>query len=81
MNNELSLYSDYLRDFGNIDIAWDLNFEFNVNQFIKANLGGSLIYDDDIKIKKDLNSDGQLETLGARVQLKQLFGIGFKYIF
>lgn len=81
MNNELSLYSDYLRDFGNIDIAWDLNFEFTVNKYIKANLGGYLIYDNDIKFKDDIDGDGNLETLGARVQLKQLLSIGFKYSF
>jgi len=81
MTNDLSLYSDYLNKYGNIDIKWDLNFFLTINDFIKANIGAHLIYDDDIKFKDDINNDGQLETLGARVQLKQLLGIGILYVF
>ena len=81
MTNDLSLYSDYLNKYGNIDIKWDLNFFLTINDFIKANVGAHLIYDDDIKFKDDINNDGQLETLGARVQLKQLLGIGILYVF
>ena len=81
MTNDLSLYSDYLNKYGNIDIKWDLNFFLTINDFIKANVGAHLIYDDDIKFKDDINNDGELETLGARVQLKQLLGIGILYVF
>ena len=81
MSNRLSLYSDYLNNYGNIDINWELNFTLTVNKHIKANIGTHLIYDDDIKIKDDLNNDGVLETLGAKVQLKQLLGIGVLFSF
>ena len=81
MKNNLTLYSDYLRKFGNIDIRYDLAFEFIINKFMKANLGAYLIYDDDIKYKEDTNGDGILETLGPRVQLKQLLGIGVAFNF
>jgi len=81
MYNRLSLYSDYLNNFGNVDIDWELSFKLTVNKHIKANIGTHLIYDDDIKFKDDIDNDGTLETLGARVQLKQLLGIGVLFNF
>jgi len=81
MSNRLSLYSDYLNNFGNVDIDWELNFNLTINKHIKANIGTHLIYDDDIKFKDDLDNDGTLETLGARIQLKQLLGIGVLFSF
>ncbi len=81
MSNRLSLYSDYLNSFGNIDIDWELNFKLVINKHIKANIGTHLIYDDDIKFKDDIDNDGTLETLGARIQLKQLLGIGVLFSF
>ena len=76
MKTRLSLYSDYLKDFGNIDVKWDLNFDLIINKYIQTNIGAYLIYDNDIKFKEDIDNDGELETLGARLQLKQLLGIG-----
>ena len=81
MNTQISLYSDYLRDFGNVDVDWQIAFDMKVNDFIKANIGSHLLYDNDVKYKEDIDGDGQLETLGARVQWKQLLGIGFTYVF
>lgn len=81
MSNRLGLYTDYLNDFGNIDVDWILDFKLTVNKWIKANLGAHLIYDNDIKYKEDTNGDGTLETFGSRVQLKQVFNIGFTYSF
>ncbi len=81
MTNKLSLYTDYLNDFGNVDVNWELNFGLKINRFMRASIGTHLIYDNDIKFKDDINNDGTLETLGARVQLKQLLAIGVLYRF
>ncbi len=81
MNNRLSLYTDYLNDFGNVDVDWLLNFNLKVNKWIKANVGTQLVYDDDVKFKKDTNGNGQLETLGARVQFKQVLNVGVAFSF
>ncbi len=81
MTNQLSLYTDYLNNFGNIDVDWILRFQFKINDFLEANLRTHLIYDDDIKYKEDTNGDGELETFGARVQFKQQLGIGVLYNF
>lgn len=79
MDNKLSLYSDYINKFGNVDVDWQLQFDLVVNQYVKANIGTHLLYDDDIKTKKII--DGQQITLGPKVQLKQMLGIGFVYNF
>ena len=81
MANRLGLYTDYINNFGNIDVDWQLDFKLNVNKYIKANIGAQLVYDDDIKYKEDTNGDGNLETLGPRVQLKQALNIGILFNF
>ncbi len=79
--NQLSLYSDYLNKFGNVDVDWQLNLNMKVNDFVKANVGSHIRYDDDVKFKEDTNGDGKLETTGPRLQLKQLLGVGLVYEF
>ena len=81
MRNRLGLYTDYLNNFGNIDVNWELSFKFKINNFFEASLGSQLVYDDDIKHKEDTNGDGNLETVGPRVQFKQQLGIGVLYKF
>ncbi len=81
MRNRLGLYTDYLNNFGNIDVNWELGFKFKINDYFEASLGSQLIYDDDIKHKEDTNGDGELETVGPRVQFKQQLGIGVLYKF
>lgn len=77
--NRLSLYSDYINKFGNIDINWQLQFEMIVNEYVKATIGTNLVYDDDIKLKEEEN--GIQVIKGSRIQLKQILGIGFEYSF
>lgn len=79
--NQLRLYSDYLNKFGNIDIDWELNLDLKVNEFVRANVGSHLKYDDDVKFKQDLDGDGTLETGGPKIQFKQLLGVGVVYSF
>lgn len=81
VNNQLSLYSDYLNKFGNIDVDWQLAVNMKVNDFVKANVGTHIRYDDDVKFKEDKNGDGKLETSGPRIQLKQMLGVGVVYEF
>lgn len=80
LDNQLSLYSDYLNKFGNIDVDWQVNVNMKVNEFVKASIGSHLRYDDDVKVKEDIG-DGKLKTLGARIQFKQMLGVGVVYEF
>lgn len=79
LEHKLNLYTDYLNNFGNIDIDWQLQLQMTVNNFIKATLGGHLIYDDDIKNKRDVG--GVQITEGPRIQIKQLLGVGVTFSF
>lgn len=81
VSNKLRLYTDYLNKFGNIDVDWELNLDMQVNEYVKANVGSHLKYDDDVKFKKDLDGDGNLDTGGPRIQWKQLLGVGLVYEF
>lgn len=75
-NIKSSFYSDYIDKFGNIDTEIELNVDMKVNQYIQANIGSHLLYDDDSKITE---SDGS--QTGPRVQLKQILGVGVTYLF
>ncbi len=81
MTNALSLYTDYINNFGNIDIDWVLKFQFKINDFLEASFRTHLIYDDDIKFETGVDNNGETFMYGARVQLKQQIGIGVLYKF
>lgn len=79
LENRVSLYTDYLNNFGNIDVDWQLQLEMVVNQYVKANIGTHIVYDDDIKAKEEIN--GEQVIVGPKIQLKQLLGVGVVYEF
>ena len=79
LEHRVSLYTDYLNNFGNIDVDWQLQLEMVVNQYVKANIGTHIMYDDDIKAKEEI--DGQQVVIGPKIQLKQLLGVGVVYEF
>ena len=79
IKNRLSLYTDYLHNFGNIDVDWQFYADLKVNQYVKANVGFNLIYDEDIDSIEDQN--GVLVNVGPKVQLKQVLGVGLEYNF
>jgi hypothetical protein len=79
LKNRLILYTDYLHNFGNIDVDWQCFSYLTVNQYVKANVGFNLVYDEDIDVIKEEN--GVKINEGAKVQLKQVLGIGIEYAF
>ena len=79
LDTRATLYSDYLNDFGNIDVDWQLGIEMIVNKYVRANLGTHLLYDNDIKNKREVA--GVQITEGPRVQWKQIVGVGLEYAF
>lgn len=82
MVSRLNLYTDYLNSFGNIDIDWELNFNLKVNQYISAQIGTHIIYDDDIKFDQQKAADGSILDPGVpKTQFKQLLGVGVVYEF
>ncbi|MBJ6368744.1 DUF3078 domain-containing protein [Snuella sedimenti] len=81
VKNQFSLYTDYINNFGNLDIDWRLDFDFRVNSFVRATLGSHIRYDDDVKTTKPSEIEGELEEAGAKVQWKQFLGVGFAFDF
>ncbi|WP_333693205.1 DUF3078 domain-containing protein [Flavobacterium sp.] len=79
LEHRVSLYSDYINNYGNIDIDWQLQLNMVVNQYVRANIGFHMIYDDDIKAKKEV--EGEQITIGPRIQFKQALGVGVVYAF
>lgn len=79
LDNRLSLYSDYINNFGNIDVDWQMQWDFVVNKYVRASINTHVLYDDDIKAKEEIG--GQQVTVGPKIQLKQMLGIGLTYSF
>ena len=72
----LELFTDYLKDFGNIDVNWYMQLNLKVNKWLAASVTAQLIYDNDVIIKKE---DGT--PLGPRTQFKEIIGVGITYMF
>ncbi len=74
ITSSLELFTDYLVNFGNIDINWNVLLTLKVNKWLATTINLNLIYDDDIIIKSDANDPG-----GPRTQFKELIGVGLSY--
>ncbi len=72
----LDLFSNLIDHPERIDVEWETNFDFKVNNYLSASLGTTMIYDHDINY---VDNDGVEH--GPRVQFKQLFGFGINFNF
>lgn len=79
--SRLTLFSNYLKNPQNIDVNWNTFLSMKVNSLISVSVTTELIYDDDIKIAVDDNDDGVTDSVGPRIQFKELLGIGISYKF
>jgi len=75
-NSTLGLFSNYLENPQNVDVDWKVMINMKINDYLSANLNTQLIYDDDIK-----TSDDEGNPEGAKVQFKEVFGVGLTYKF
>jgi hypothetical protein len=82
LRSRLNLYTDYLEDFGNIDVDWELNINMKVNKYISTSLGTQMIYDDDILFDVVKSDNGIITDPGTpKIQFKQVLGVGILYDF
>lgn len=81
LDTKIDLFSNYLNNPQYIDVNWDMLLTFTVNKYLSASLLTQLIYDYDIKFGEDTTGDGVDDTFEARVQFKELFGLGLTYSF
>ncbi|MDG1147303.1 MAG: DUF3078 domain-containing protein [Crocinitomicaceae bacterium] len=73
MRSKLELFSNYLNNPENIDVAAEIILNFKVNSWFSASLNLNLLYDDDIDVR-DVNGG-----VGPRLQLKSVLGLGVSY--
>ena len=82
LDHRLSLYTDYLRSFGNIDIDWELKLNLTVNKYVNTSIGTHIIFDDNIKFDEIKAANGIITQAGKpKIQFKQLLGVGLAYSF
>ena len=64
--SKLDMFTPYNDRFGNIDVNWETLINFKINKLLSANLSTTVrYYEDEIK----------------KVQFKEVFGLGFAYLF
>lgn len=78
---KLDLFSNYIDKPQNIDVNWENLITMKINNWFSANIHYTMLYDDDVKIDWDSNDDGINDRKGAKLQIKQLLGIGITYKF
>ncbi len=75
VRTKLELFSNYLNKPQNVDVLYDLALDLKINSFLTARAQLTLIYDDDQKITQE---DG---SQVAKLQIRQMFGLGLAYRF
>lgn len=81
VQSQLDLFSNYIENPENFDVNWDFLINLKVNKWLSANLSTNLIYDDDINIAVEEDSEGNVTKSGPRTQFRQIFGAGLNISF
>lgn len=76
MLTKIELFSNYTEKPQNIDIDWQFLLTMKINEWLSTSINLHLIYDDDIKTTDDSGNER-----GAKIQFKEVFGIGLSYKF
>ncbi|MDL2265221.1 DUF3078 domain-containing protein [Parabacteroides sp. OttesenSCG-928-G07] len=74
--SSVDFFTSYDDQFGNVDINWDVLVSMKINKFLSATLNTTLKYDNDVKT---VDSEGNRH--GAKVQFKEVLGVGLAYNF
>lgn len=76
LKSTLDLFTPYNDTFGNVDVNWDVLVGLNVTSLLTVTFQSTLKYDDDIKTFDDAGVQH-----GAKVQFKEILGVGLSYKF
>ncbi len=79
LRSDISLFSNYLEEPGNIDINFSLLLNMKINSFMRASISTDMIYDDDIMVPVDTDEDGIADKRGPRLQIKEVFNLGLSF--
>jgi len=72
LTSKLDLFTNYLKDPQNVDVSWENIIFMKVNKYIVISLNTNIVYDADVKDPVDNV---------AKVQFKEILGVGFAYKF
>lgn len=70
--SKANFFTSYDKNFGNIVVNWENTISMKVNKFLNANVYTNLQYDDKVKRYNDAGE----KIGGARVQFKEMIGVG-----
>ena len=76
LKSVLDLFTAYDDTFGKVDVNWDVLIGYNLTKLLTLTFQSTLKYDDDIKT---VDSEGNIR--GAKVQFKEMVGLGISYKF
>ena len=76
LKSVLDLFTAYDDTFGKVDVNWDVLIGYNLTKLLTLTFQSTLKYDDDIKT---VDGDGNIR--GAKVQFKEMLGLGISYKF
>jgi hypothetical protein len=80
LQSKIDLYTNYLENFGVIDVSWETLLSMKVNKYFSATVSTHLIYDQDVTIMKE-NDEGDMIPYNSKVQFKEVLAIGFSMKF
>ncbi len=76
ISSALTMFTPYSKNFGNIDVDWDMSISYQLMKVLNVSLGTSLKYYDAIKFD---TQDGKGKV--QHIQFKTLLGVGVAYNF
>ncbi|MEP1031963.1 DUF3078 domain-containing protein [Ekhidna sp.] len=81
--SKLELFTGYTENVGEVDVNWQNALVLQLTKVLSMNVFTQLIYDKDIEIGADDNSDGTIQEseVKPRVQFKSVLGVGLTYKF
>ncbi len=78
LESRLQLFTNYIENFGDIDVNWEVILLFKVNDFLAASITTQLIYDEDVRFEIT-DENGDVTGTEPRVQFKEVLGIGLNF--
>ena len=80
-NTKLALFSNYVENPENIDVNWETLISMKINKWLSASLATQLIYDHDIDILVEEETETTEARFGPRTQFKEVLAVGLSYQF
>jgi hypothetical protein len=76
LTSRLELFSSYFNNPANLDVRANLIGLYKISQRTAVTFTLDILYDEDAKIRQDIDGDGVEEVVGPRTQVKQSLALG-----